>query len=186
MECEYAIKANYCLVEGSCHIGGSLHKEDKCKECNPVVDSASFVAVDCGDGKVCDSDEGCVSANLACNGDDAICVTEEQCMVGTCAANGFCEYTVDAGGTCDDGDACTDGDVCDDSGNCAGTDTCGCDTAADCPAGNGCQEAVCDDSECSLVDAADDTDCDDGDACTETDICTAGQCAGTAMTAPVP
>ncbi len=78
---------------------------------------------------------------------------------------------------CDDGDPCTVGDTCV-AGACAGT-------PVDCDDGNDCTADSCNPADGScLNDPAplDGTACDDGDNCTENDACSAGACAGTAVT----
>ncbi len=180
MECSYAIKDNYCLVNNACHVAGEIHKTDKCKECNPTENSADWVAVQCVTGQICASEQGCVDEQMACQGDDSACATEDPCMTGTCGANGFCAFTPAPGESCDDGDDCTSDDVCDATGSCAaGNYTCACSVDDDCPAGNACQKAVCTENACSLVSLTDGTGCDDSDGCTESDACSAGLCVGT-------
>ncbi|MFA7001918.1 MAG: Ig-like domain-containing protein, partial [Candidatus Omnitrophota bacterium] len=127
--------------------------------------------------------------NTSCPGNCVMCVgggacaTEKDCPTPACEdsacqldANGACSKTCDAA-VCKEGQCATSpvqkpcgpaADYC--PGNCR--------TVRDCPsAGNACQNSVCQDGHCELVNNT--ASCDDKNKCTSEDQCAEGSCTGT-------
>ena len=182
-ECDYVLKADYCLINDStCVLSGEHDTNDLCKVCDPAEDTSDYVAVQCQPGEQCSASQGCIDDQVLCQGDDSKCVSDDPCFVGSCDSQGICAYEAAVGQECDDGEACTENDVCDGEGVCAGEYTCVCETDDQCPAPtNTCKKAVCTDTQCTEANVDDGAGCDDEDGCTEKDACVAGTCEGTPL-----
>jgi hypothetical protein len=122
-------------------------------------------------------------AGLCANSFPVVCTASDQChTAGTCnPLSGVCSNpALPDGNACNDGNACTQTDTCQ-SGACAGSNPVACVPLDQCHTAGTCSPVS---GFCSSPTAPDGTGCDDGNACTVTDACSAGICAGSAITAP--
>ncbi len=161
----------------------------------------------CNDGSACTTDTcDSVSGNCVfngvplegagCNADNTNCTPNDSCKSGICVA--------DTPKSCDDSNPCTDDSCNPATGNCVNTaNTAVCTDGNACTVGDGCQNKACvpgaantcDDKNQCTVDSCNTTSgacsndpaslagtgCDDGNKCTKNDTCTAGSCAGGAV-----
>jgi hypothetical protein len=137
------------------------------------------------DGTACDDGDPGTSGDACSAG---VCKgTEKPCVPppGPCEttsidpATGACVARAKADGdACDDGNLCTQADSCT-SGKCVGGAPRGCAATDGCHVAGTCDPKT---GDCGNPAAPDGTGCDDARYCTKGDVCTAGACAGTAVT----
>ena len=158
-------------------------EESDCEGANPctsedciddVCTHSVTIGAPCDDGNACTQADFCNAGGLCAGGAAVPCDDGNPCTTTPCDAIDGCQTFVAATGSpCDDGDACTVGDACGTLGCVGGP--------VECPAGQGCQQAVgCDSNtgECLYDLSPNGASCDDGDWCTTQDACTGGECAG--------
>ncbi|MFQ5461079.1 MAG: dockerin type I domain-containing protein [Phycisphaerae bacterium] len=159
-----------CTALDQCHVIGVCQEPSgTCTNPNQTDGTACTDGDPCTLPDVC-TNGICTSSSPACTG------TAPVCQSLTCNATaGVC-----AGGT-NDGVPCSDDTPCSGGGSCTvGICTGGANPGSGCRFGADCPGGTCD-LACSTQAVSDGTACDDGVICTENDQCTAGACAGTAI-----
>jgi hypothetical protein len=132
------------------------------------------VALDCGDGIACTSDQCSVPGGCVHVGDNSKCNDGKPCTSDTCDLKLGCQNPPASGAPCDDGNACTSGDVCK-GGTCQGGAVKTCDD------GNLCTADSCDAKLGCVTKPQDGAACNDGNACTSNDLCKGGTCLGSPL-----
>ncbi|MET0388882.1 MAG: hypothetical protein ABW321_23115, partial [Polyangiales bacterium] len=142
-----------CVIDGQCVLPGATHPTDSCRECNPLVSTASWTAKPagalCDDGLFCTILDVC-DASAACSGTARSCDDLAACSTDTCneaqdvCVNSFAGGCVIAGSCVADGDTLplnpcsvcdsavsttswtthTGGETCDDGLFCTDGETC--------------------------------------------------------------
>jgi hypothetical protein len=187
-------------VDGVCCNTACGNATSDCQACSVAAGAA--VDGTCGPvlaGTVCRAKAGVCDVDDACDGAQLACPPNAFAPIGTeCrAANGQCNPAeVCSGqsalcpidGKLPDGAACDDGDICSSSDHCAAG---ACVSAPVlCVAPDQCHAAgLCDpqSGQCIPVAVPDGTSCNDGNACTQLDVCTSGACSGGApVVCPAP
>ena len=193
--CSVAGGCSYSNNTLPCNDNNACTQSDKCKNgsCSDVL------SVDCNDSNVCTTDScdplaGCgyapktgpCSDNNACTDNDTcgnstcqpgtpkVCNDGNVCTTDTCDIGTGCKFNAVTGTDCDDTNACTSTDKCQ-AGTCTGV-------AVNCNDNNTCTNDSCSPTTGLCVNTPVSGVCNDGNACTSGDVCTAGVCAGSAIT----
>ncbi|MBI5607762.1 MAG: hypothetical protein HY902_02660, partial [Deltaproteobacteria bacterium] len=172
--CNHAdIKADMCMIQGTCLSGGAISPLDSCLGCLPKQSQTQWstrVNLPCNDSNPCSVAETCTAAGK-CVGAKLACSDNEPCTADNCNSADPVNpcYWVPIAGACDDGNACTTGDGCS-NGKCGGS-------GIRCSDGNPCtQDSCAGPSGCSHSPTAAGAPCgDDGLGCTQ-DVCQDGAC----------
>ena len=164
-----------CIIDDVCYAVGAGNPANPCEICGGAGETAwsADFGTSCDDGDLCTTGDvcgvaGCAGEAVSCD-DGIACNGVESCAVGVCVDGSI---ACGAGQSCDESaDTC----VCN---GCTIGGTCYADGAAN-PA-NPCEMCQVGESDSSWS-AVSGAVCDDGDACTTADSCSAGVCAGTAV-----
>jgi hypothetical protein len=195
--CKHPLKANHCLIGGSCYSGGQQNPASSCQHCDPS--KAGWTAK--ADGASCASDGLSCTADVCQGGACQHNLIAGNCLVGETCYEKDAESPNDSCSTCQptlstiafqpaangtscesDGLDCTD-DVCEAgacehkliAGNCLIGGTCYAQDAS--VSADGCKSCIPTQSTENATDQ-DGKPCDDGDSQTGVDVCLAGACTG--------
>ena len=166
--CDGGTTMNCDAFDGPCSIG----------VCNAGVCSAQPINPGdaCDDGDDCTVGETCTNGSCG-GGTPMVCDhLDSDCASGVCVSGACTTQPINAGGACDDGDDCTTGSTCT-NGSCGGGSMMDCSHLD-----SACAVGVCNGGACTTQTQNEGLGCDDLDKCTTGDTCTAGTCAGTAVT----
>ena len=97
--CQHDVKSGHCLIDGSCHVAGTVNPANECEECNPLLSTLAWsprsAGVQCGDweSSLCDEPDTCDGAGHCqpnhlpdgspCD-DGLFCSGTETCVSGEC------------------------------------------------------------------------------------------------------
>ncbi len=157
-QCQHAIQAGWCVIDGACVAAGALQPGQECMSCQPEANPRDWTpatGLACDDGQECTAMDLCLDG--ACTGVAYSCDDGKACTDDQCTGTGGCQHAVQAD-TCLIEDTCWAGGVTDPANPCLDCDPTVSSMAWTPRSGRAC---------------------DDGQACTKEDACVAGTCTGT-------